>query len=349
MKKKLISVILCAVMVMSLAACGSSSGSADATTTQAASDETEATSEAAETTAAEADTTAASTSGDGITIAMVPPAMISPYYQSIIAGAQEQADAYGYELVTLAPESEDDYAQQVQIVEDFITQGVDGIAICAINSEAIISAVRAANEAGIPVIMFNISEELQDVDIVTYVSYDQYAAGGIVADYVAENIGTDLKVAIIEGLPSSQTDDRMGGFVDTCEEKYPGIQVVASQAGDWEREKGMNATANMLTANPDVDLIYGLCDEMALGGLQAVREANSDALVIGFDGNPNAVYSIEQGGLTATLSANGDGTGVGVIDCFHDYFEGAEVPSFYEITALMIDQSNASEFPSEAD
>ncbi|MCD8097522.1 MAG: sugar ABC transporter substrate-binding protein [Lachnospiraceae bacterium] len=342
MKKKLLAVLLCSALVASMAGCGSSSSSSTSTDTT----ETEESTDDAEEEAEEAEDTTAETE-EAKTIALVPPAMTSPYYEAVIEGATEVADTYGYTLSILAPESESDYASQVQIVEDFITQGVDAIAICAINSEAITTAVKEANEAGIPIVMFNGNAELEDCDVLSYVSYNQYDAGAMVAEWVAENVGTELKVAIVEGLPSSQSTDRMGGFVDTVEASYPDIEVVATQAGDWEREAGMNAAANMITANPDLDLIYALCDEMALGAVQAVKEANKDIQVIGFDGNPNAISSILSGELLATLSANGSRTGEQVVEVLHSYFNGEDVESNVVIEAVMVSSENADQFPAE--
>lgn len=322
--KKIAALLLSICMVFSLAACGSGG--------ETSSDEG-----------------GAKDGEEKKTIALVPPAMISPYYKSVISGAEEACEELGYELKTLAPESESDYASQVQIVEDMITQQVDGIILCAINADAIVSAVKKANEAEIPVIMFNTQNELAGGKVACYVKYDQYEAGGKVCDFVAEHIGEDLKVAIVEGLPSDHTTERMGGFVDKAAEKYPGIEVVASQAGDWEREKGMNAAANMLQANPDIDVIFALCDEMGLGAVQAVKEAGSAAKVVSFDGNPNAVASIQAGELTSTVSIGGPGTGVACVEALDKIFKGEEVELFENVDTEIVWEENADQFPSEAD
>ena len=323
--KKILALLLAVCMMFGMAACGGTSDD------KAASDD--------------------KTDGgaDKKTIALVPPAMISPYYKSVISGAEEACDKLGIELKTLAPESESDYASQVQIVEDMITQGVDGIILCAINSDAIVAAVKKANEAEIPVIMFNTQNELAGGEVACYVRYDQYEAGGKVCDFVAEQFGEDLKVAIVEGLPSDHTTERMGGFVDKAAEKYPNIKVVASQAGDWEREKGMNAAANMLQANPDIDVIFALCDEMGLGAVQAVKEAGSDAKVVSFDGNPNAVASIQAGDWVSTVSIGGPGTGVACVEALDKLFKGETVEKIVNVETEIVWKDNADQFPSEAD
>ena len=174
-------------------------------------------------------------------------------------------------------------------------------------------------------------------------------AGGKVCDFVAEQFGEDLKVAIVEGLPSDHTTERMGGFVDKAAEKYPNIKVVASQAGDWEREKGMNAAANMLQANQDIDVIFALCDEMGLGAVQAVKEAGSDAKVVSFDGNPNAVASIQAGELVSTVSIGGPGTGVACVEALDTLFKGETVEKIVNVETEIVWKDNADQFPSEAD
>lgn len=235
-------------------------------------------------------------------IGFLPPAMTSPFYAACIEGAKPVATASGYELLIMAPPSEDDYATQMSMMEDMITRGVKGIAVCGINLDALIPGIKKANEAGIPVVMFNTITPLEGVEVYAYSGYNQYNGGGKIADWVNEKTGGKAKVAIIEGLPSDYTTQRMGGFVDRCKEAYPDIQVVATQPGDWVREKGMNAAMDMLQAHPDISVIYGLSDEMALGAVQAAKQlGRSDIIVVGLDGNPNAFESVKAGELTATL------------------------------------------------
>ena len=87
-------------------------------------------------------------------IGFLSPAMTSPFYASCIEGGTPVATAYGYDLLTMAPPSEDDYATQMSMMEDMITRGVAGICVCGINLDALIPAIKKANEAGIPVVMF---------------------------------------------------------------------------------------------------------------------------------------------------------------------------------------------------
>jgi len=257
------------------------------------------------------------------TLGFLPPAMTSPFYAACIQGATPVATALGYELVVMAPESEDDYATQTSMMEDMIQQGVKGIAVCGINLDALIPAIKKANEAGVPVVMFNTITELEGADVYAYSGYNQYNGGAKIADWVNEQTGGNAVAAIIEGLPSDFTTQRMGGFVDRCAEAYPGITVVASQPGDWVREKGMNAAMDMIQAHPEITVIYGLSDEMALGAVQACKQLNrEDIICVGLDGNPNAFESVKAGELTATLDCGPVAIGANAIKALAEAIDG---------------------------
>ena len=258
-------------------------------------------------------------------IGFLPPAMTSPFYASCIEGATPVAEALGYELKVLAPPAEDDYATQTSMMEDFITQGVAGIAVCGINLEALKPAIEKANAAGIPVVMFNTITELEGVEVYAYSGYNQYNGGGKIADWVNAQTNGEAKVAIIEGLPSDYTTQRMGGFVDRAKEAYPGIEVVASQPGDWVRETGMNAAMDMIQAHPEITVIYGLSDEMALGAYQACQQlGRGDIITVGLDGNPNALESVKAGELTATLDCGPVAIGANAIKALAEAIDGVE-------------------------
>ncbi|MBR1560104.1 MAG: substrate-binding domain-containing protein [Clostridia bacterium] len=279
-------------------------------------------------------------------LGFLPPAMTSPFYAACIEGATPVADALGYELVIMAPESEDDYATQTSMMEDFITQGVAGIAVCGINLDALIPAIKKANEAGVPVVMFNTITELDGVDVYAYSDYNQYNGGAKIADWVNEKTGGEAVVAIIEGLPSDYTTQRMGGFVDKAAEAYPGITVVASQPGDWVREKGMNAAMDMIQAHPEINVIYGLSDEMALGAVQACKQLNRDDIIcIGLDGNPNAKESVKAGELDGTLDCGPVAIGANAIKALADAIDGvARDEKVIEAETTVVDIDNVDQF-----
>lgn len=281
---------------------------------------------------------------DTVEIAVVPPAMVSPFYQAVIQGAEEVADKYGYDLKILAPDREDDAAGLLNIVETMISRGVDAIALCAMDEETSVTAVQKANAAGIPIVLFNTLVEIPAGDVFAYVGYDQRKGGAQVANYVLSKIDGEIKAAIIEGLPSSYTTERAGGFNDVAatEER---LTVVVSQAADWEREKAMNVVTNILTAHPEINMIFGLSDEMGIGAGQAVKAAGKtidDILIMGLDGNESAFDAIRKGLTSGTCDVNPVGIGTATIETIHKALNGEESPKMVVTDTIIVDADNVA-------
>ena len=279
-------------------------------------------------------------------IGFLPPAMTSPFYASCIEGATPVAEANGYTLTIMAPGAEDDYAEQMSMMEDMITRGVKAICVCGINLDALIPGIKKANEAGIPVVMFNTITEIEGAEVYAYSGYNQYNGGANIADWVNAQTGGEAKVAIIEGLPSDYTTQRMGGFVDRCKELYPGIELVATQPGDWVREKGMNAALDMIQAHPELTVIYGLSDEMALGAVQACKQlGREDIICVGLDGNPNAFESVKAGELNATLSCGPVAIGANAVAAAIDAINGVErTEKIIEAPTVVVDSTLVDDY-----
>ncbi len=286
---------------------------------------------------------------DTMRVAMIPPAMTSPWYASAIAGAQTVADELGYELITMAPASENDYDGQVRIVEDLVTGGIDGLMISAINAEAIVKAVKLANDAGIPVVIYNSLTELEGCDIYCYVGYEEQAGAYSMGEYLAQISGGSARIAILDGLPGDHTTYRKNGFSEACE-GYEGMEIVAIEAADWDREKAMNVATNILTADPTVNAFFAESDEMALGAAQAVKSIGKtgEIWILSIDGNPNAVTAIKNGLVTASFSSNPEGTGEIAMQQLDKAIKGEPSESVLQlVTGVIIDLSNADEYPAE--
>jgi ABC-type sugar transport system substrate-binding protein len=281
---------------------------------------------------------------DKIEVAMISPALTSTFYLATNAGATEVAEELGWQLHKLAPDRETNFMAQVGMVEDMIQRNVDAIAICAINDKAVVGAVEKANEAGIPVFVFNSLTELPGGEVVAYVGYDQRAGGrkcGLAAVEMLHSKYGEFKgkIAILEGVPGYHTTERKGGFMDVLE-KFPEIEIVASQPADWEREKGMNVTENLLQAIPDLDLVFGCSDAMAQGAAQAARSMGKDIFTIGIDGNPDAIEDVANGRLTATLAVFPVEMGRLTIRAIKDYFDGKDVPYMIKTPTEIVDLDN---------
>jgi diguanylate cyclase (GGDEF)-like protein len=248
---------------------------------------------------------------DSIRFAFCPP-MLSPFYSNVLKGVKEVAAEVGnVDVVVLAGRTESSYEEQLNLMQRAIKDKVDAIGLCSkIN---VGNVVVKANKAKIPVFVFNVSKlKMKPVgEIASYVCYEQDEAGKRVGQFLARLLRTKGNVAILEGIPDEiDSIDRKKGFIEVMK-KYSSINIVASQPAEWDREKAKLVTKKILKEHPHVDAFFCLSDEMALGAMDIIKEAGKKdkIFVIGLDGNKNALQSIKDRSLFATLNTNPVGMG----------------------------------------
>lgn len=193
---------------------------------------------------------------------------------------------------------------QLKLMEDLTNQEYDVILLQSIDAAAVAPAVQAAEEKGIYVICLNLDVSVKHTALVQMVDY---TAGQIVADKIAESIGGEGNVVILEAPPGATLGtNRKQGFVDRLEEKYPDIKIVASQDAEWTKDKAIEVMNSMLQANDKIDGVFGINDSMAQGAALAAQAAGRlDEMVIwGADGDSEALEAIEQGLQTGTIYTN---------------------------------------------
>ena len=155
---------------------------------------------------------------------------------------------------------------------------------------------------GTMIYLFNMPAELWDpseLKAVSVITYDNhYQSGYAVGQYAAEKLDGKGEILLVWGLPGHWSTSRKNGFHEAISE-YPDLKIVGEQRGDYVRDKGMQATENLLQSNPNVDFIYGENEEMALGAVQAVEgrglklwDGNEGIMVIGADGLKSGFDSI---------------------------------------------------------
>lgn len=174
-------------------------------------------------------------------------------------------------------------ATQTQQLEDFVTRGVDAIALAAVDPDGIVPAIEQAVASNIPV--FTYDGDANTDKKTSFVGFDYTEDGELVgkwaADYISKNLGGKAKVAIID-FPASPIVcvQRADGFTKEVT-KLPGVEIVARQDGKATRSDSMSVMENILTANPDVDLVYGINFDSAAGAAAAVEAAGlKDKVVV---------------------------------------------------------------------
>jgi ribose transport system substrate-binding protein len=130
------------------------------------------------------------------------------------------------------------------------------------------------------------------------------AGGSMAADFILDQLKAKSNINIVElqGIPgASATRDRGAGFHKVVDGKS-NIKVVASQAADFDRQKGLTVTENIIQATPAFDAVFAHNDEMALGAVKALKAANKNIIVVGFDGTKDATDAVTSGDMAATIA-----------------------------------------------
>jgi ribose transport system substrate-binding protein len=264
-----------------------------------------------------------------------------------------EAERLGYELVyTDAGGSE---AKQIADVDSMIAQKVDLIFLAPRSEKPLAEAVLKAKAACIPMIMLD-----RDVDhtiaspgkdYVTMIGSDFVEEGRLAAEWLAK--ATNQKAVIIElegTVGSSPAIDRKKGFDDAIK-AYPDMQIVASQTGDFARDKGREVAETLLQAHPDVTAIYAHNDEMAMGAIAALEAAGKvpgqDVIIVSIDGTKDAAQAILDGKLGATVECNPK-FGPKAFETMLKYANGETFPEKIVNPDRFFDITNAADYLPEA-
>jgi ribose transport system substrate-binding protein len=309
------------------------------------------------------------------------------------AAADATANGIKTTVISRSPATHVAFADQVAIIEDYIQRKVNVIAVSPAEVEVVKPAIAKANAAGIPVIVVNLLEPIEGIEVASYIGFDNADAASIsayaVLDYFGgpgvlgegtkatvkpedyldlawwENLYKDVdknsikaRGAIIEGVAGGFfSAARLQGFHEVIDQ-YPGVEIVGSPcAADWNREKGVRCTEDILQANPsNLDFIWAASNEMGLGAMLASESAgrletvgnlktgDNTVAVFTNDVTPESTDRIREGKLIAETHHGFPewgwfGTEFGVtLAC------GGEVPDVYDIRPRTVYQGNADQF-----
>lgn len=280
------------------------------------------------------------------------PTAMNTHYQVVINGVKQEIDAAGgkgfAELIIQAPSGQSAGAEQVNIVEGWIQQGIDAIAICTANDNAMESIFAKAAEKGIPVFEFNMPVVAStNPYYISNIGYDQKEAGKAIGEWMVKTFKDQpTNIAVLEGLPGVHNTERYGGFKEAIKD-HANLKIVASQPADWARDKGQSVTENILSANSNIDVLWGIYDEMALGGLAAVKARGllNKIKIVGYDNTPDACQAIKRKEMYATVDTAPKEMGRNIVRAIKKYVvDGEMVPKVMNSKVEVFDQTNIDKF-----
>lgn len=264
----------------------------------------------------------------------------NPFFVTLRDGAQQAADEAGVELII--SDAQNDAATQQDDVQNFVTQQVDAILVNPVDSEAIVPAVQAANQADIPVIALD--RGASGGEIATLIASDNVEGGRLAGEELIELVGSG-PVAQLEGIPgASPTRDRGQGFEEVIDGQ-DAVELVASQTANFDRAEGLNVTENILQSNPEIKGIFAQNDEMALGAVRALgNRAGTDVKIVGFDAIEDALNAIQDGKMNATVAQQPDRIGSLGVENAMKVIEGESVDENIPVPVKLVTEENVSEF-----
>lgn len=210
-----------------------------------------------------------------------------PYQVDLKEAMEQEAAAKGVKLtVSIADQ---DLDKQLSQVEDFINQDVDAIIMVPVDADGVTGAIKKAQNAGIPVVTADTPAANVEVD--AHVGTDNYTGGLIAAEALAQFIDGKGDVGVITYPEVQSVRDRVEGFKKTME-NYPDI-TIAKETPGRDRQEAKAASEDMLTSIPGLAGIFGFGDDMAIAASQAVADAGTDTVVVGFDGMDEALKTVD--------------------------------------------------------
>lgn len=262
------------------------------------------------------------------------------FWQAVKSGAEQAADELGVRITFEGPDNETMVDRQIDMLAAALANKPAAIGFAALDSQAAIPLLRQANEAGIPIIAFDSGVD-SDIPLSTATT-DNLAAAALAADKMAEKIGGKGKVAVVAHDQTSRTGiDRRDGFVNRIAEKYPDIEVVTIQYGQGDHLKSTEVTKAILTANPDLNGIFGTNEGSAIGVVNGVQELGTkDLVIIGYDSGKAQKDAIKSGLMAGAITQNPVGIGYETVKAAVAAVKGEDVSKLIDTGFFYYDASN---------
>ena len=263
------------------------------------------------------------------------------FWQAVKLGAQNAAKDLNVDITFEGPETEAMVDKQVEMFQTALDKKPAAICLAAVDSKAFIPLLEKAKAAGIPVVGFDSGV---DSDIpVTTASTDNIAAAALIADKMATLIGGSGEVAVIAHDQTSRTGiDRVKGFTDQINAKYPNIKIVSTDYGAGDQLKSTDIAKAIIGAHPNLKGYFGANEGSIIGVLNAVKELNmaGKLVVIGYDSGQQQMDAIRSGAESGAVTQDPIGIGYKCVDAALKASKGETLPKTIDTGFMWYDKTN---------
>ncbi len=241
-----------------------------------------------------------------LSIAVIPKGTTHEFWKTVHAGANKAARELDVEIIWKGPLKEDDREEQMQVVETFISAGVDAIVLAPLDDRALVLPVREARSMGIPTVI--IDSDLQGDSHISFVATDNYHGGVMAAERLGELTGGKGKLVVLRYIEgSASTAQREEGFLDKIHESYPGIEILSdNQYAGATTESAYQATENLLNRFPGVTSFFAPNESSCFGALRAIQDGGfaGNIVYVGFDSSEKLIEAMKQGYIQGLVLQN---------------------------------------------
>jgi len=265
----------------------------------------------------------------------------NPFWKACRVGAEKAATELGVNMELVAPTKPDNIEEQTRLVEDWIVKKPDAFVFVPVDYKALVPSIQKVNKAGIPVTIY--CNDMTDVEKVTFVGSDDELFEYEISKYLFNSMGGKGKVVHIDGVPAAFTAQlRKKGFERAVKE-FPGIEVLASQPGQYRRLPASQVFENLMQRFPQIDAVVSANDDMAVGIVEALHAAGrgGQTKVVGIDGIPDAIQAIAEGKMFATADYSGHDQGYLAMHAAVRQLRGEKIPKQILLPVIIIDKDNA--------
>ena len=275
-------------------------------------------------------------------IAVIPKGTNHEFWKSIHAGAVKASQDLDVEIIWKGPAREDDRDDQIKVVEQFITRGVDGIVIAPMDDTALVRPLKEAMADGIPVVV--IDSGVNWDGYVSFVATDNVHGGELAADALAEQLDGRGKVVMLRYVEgSASTSKREEGFIDRMRSKYPDIEILSdNQHGGATLEGCLSASENLLDRFAEIDGIFAPCEPVTVAFLRTLGQSGrkESTVLVGFDASEVLVAGLRSGGIDVLVVQNPFAMGEQGVALLVKTLNGEEVPKRLDTGCVVITAAN---------
>lgn len=274
-------------------------------------------------------------------IAVIPKSTASVFWQSVQAGAIAAGQENHLKIIWSGAPLETDYSRQIQILDSMVARHVDGIAVAASERNALNSSLERAAAANIPVVIFD--SGVDSPNYLTFISTNNLEAGKSGGRALGQLLKGRGSVAEIMHAPGSfSTMDRERGFEDVMALEFPGIHIVAKQFSSGDREKAMNVTENILTANPGLDGLFASSEPSSVGAAQALKSRGLAGKVrlVAFDSSQGLIDDLQNRTIDALVAQDPFKLGHDAVMLLWEKLNGKTPPKQVDLSARVITKSD---------